>query len=265
MYNAKVYNIMVGGPSDVTEAAKIAIRSIYKWNDTNSEKEHVVVLPIYWSKDAFPMLGAHPQKILNKQLVDKSDLLICIFAGRIGSETDEHISGTVEEIEKHRQAGKAVAPFFIDSISTASTSPEQYAKVYQLKENLMKRGYVEICSDLHDFERKFDDLLSKIVNAVFIQHNSFSSVISNLSDEDLGNLKTWVETDDETAHYIGMENGSYILFLGSKDIQLAGGKDKAKWEAFFNRLIEGGYVKSVPSKNKYPAYELTDKAYSLFD
>ena len=46
-----------------------------------------------------------------KQMVEKSDLLVCLFGTRIGTPTDTDASGTIEEIREHIKAGKQVMMF----------------------------------------------------------------------------------------------------------------------------------------------------------
>jgi hypothetical protein len=56
--------------------------------------------------------GVRPQAILNKQIVESGDILIGIFGYRLGTPTGKAQSGTIEEIEEFRKAGKYVALYF---------------------------------------------------------------------------------------------------------------------------------------------------------
>ncbi len=115
MYKARVYHIMIGAPSDITEEVEIVKEVVSRWNDLNSEKEKVVLLPKYWMSNTYPKAGARPQETINKQIVDRSDLLICIFGARIGAPTGSSLSGSIEEINEHLKAGKDVMVFFKQS------------------------------------------------------------------------------------------------------------------------------------------------------
>ena len=112
MYQANVYRIMIGSPSDIKEEISIAREVLNNWNNLNSEKNRMVLLPIHWFISSYPAMGKHPQKLLNEQLVEKSDLMICIFGTRLGSPTDTEISGTVEEILQERSKLKVVVVIF---------------------------------------------------------------------------------------------------------------------------------------------------------
>ena len=98
MFQANVYKIMIGAPSDIKEEVNIAIDAIYHWNNINAEKQKTVLLPLHWSISAYPIIGMHPQKAINQQVVNKSDLLICIFGAKLGTPTQDYASGSVEEI-----------------------------------------------------------------------------------------------------------------------------------------------------------------------
>ena len=112
MYQANVYRIMIGSPSDIKEEVQTAIDVLKHWNNLHSEQNKIVLLPLHWSISSYPASGKHPQKLLDKQVVEKSDLLVCVFGAKLGTPTDTEISGTVEEINEHRKAGKDVMMFF---------------------------------------------------------------------------------------------------------------------------------------------------------
>ena len=79
----------------------------------NSEIQKVICLPLHWSISSYPEVGKHPQKIINNQVVSKSDLLICVFGSKLGTPTEDYASGSVEEVEEHIKAGKPVMIFFL--------------------------------------------------------------------------------------------------------------------------------------------------------
>ena len=111
MFQADVYKVMIGAPSDIQEEINIAINAIYHWNHIHAEKQKTMLLPLHWSISAYPAIGQHPQKVINQQVVNKSDLLICIFGAKLGTPTNDYVSGSVEEIEEHIKVGKPVMIF----------------------------------------------------------------------------------------------------------------------------------------------------------
>ncbi len=72
---------------DVTQERSIIREILYDWNIVNSEKYGMVLNPTGWDISSYPDMGNHPQKILNKQILDKADILIGVFWTRIGTKT----------------------------------------------------------------------------------------------------------------------------------------------------------------------------------
>ena len=141
---ARVYSIMIGAPSDIKEEVQIAKDVINEWNYVHTELHHKVLLPLHWSISAYPNSGKHPQKIINEQVVDKSDLLICIFGSKLGTPTDTDISGSVEEINEHLKAGKDVMIFFRKNLEIESLDDmQQVEKLLKFKESIKGNALFE--------------------------------------------------------------------------------------------------------------------------
>ena len=136
MFASTVYRIMIGCPSDIKEEVNIACEYIHKWSDMNAETFSVVLLPMHWKLNSYPAHGSHPQKILDKQLVEKSDLLICIFNSKIGTPTDTSASGTIEEIEEHIKAGKQVMIFFKKEADITNISPAELQNLNDFRDRI---------------------------------------------------------------------------------------------------------------------------------
>lgn len=141
---ARVYRIMIGAPSDIKEEVQIAKDVINEWNYVHTELHHKVLLPLHWSISAYPNSGKHPQKIINEQVVDKSDLLICIFGSKLGTPTETDISGSVEEINEHLKAGKDVMIFFRKNLEIESLDDmQQVEKLLKFKESIKGNALFE--------------------------------------------------------------------------------------------------------------------------
>lgn len=63
----------------------------------------------HWKRHSAAEHGIRPQESLNQQLVDDVDILIALLWHRLGTETGEAQSGTVEEIERASEHGAYVA------------------------------------------------------------------------------------------------------------------------------------------------------------
>ena len=97
---------------DVASERAIVRDVVYEWNAVHSSSRKLVLLPIGWETRSSPEMGAPAQSIINKQVLTKCDLLVGVFWTRIGTPTEHHLSGTVEEIEEHIVTGKPAMLYF---------------------------------------------------------------------------------------------------------------------------------------------------------
>jgi hypothetical protein len=90
--------------------ADIAIVSdaITRWNVIYGQEFGAVALPLRWEIHSAAKHGERPQASLNAQLVENADIVIALFWHRLGSDTGEAVSGTVEEIEEAHAHGAYV-------------------------------------------------------------------------------------------------------------------------------------------------------------
>lgn len=109
---AIVFNVLIASPSDVSDERDIVTTVIHAWNAANYPTTGIMLHPVRWETHSFPESGDRPQAIVNRQIVDEGDLLIGIFGNRLGTPTGAAQSGTIEEIERFRKAGKHVALYF---------------------------------------------------------------------------------------------------------------------------------------------------------
>ena len=165
MYNARVFNVMIASPSDVESERSIIRKVIYDWNVVHSVKERIVLLPVDWESHSSPEMGERPQAIVNKQTVDKCDLLVAVFGTRIGTETGEYPSGTVEEIERHVALGKPAMLYFSKQLGDSEKFDiDQYAKLDKLKENYKDKGIWAYYDGKLDLQNQFYHQLQLKVN-----------------------------------------------------------------------------------------------------
>lgn len=84
---AKVFKVMIGSPSDLSEERQAATDAINEWNALHSDAERIVLLPVKWETHAIPTAGVRPQAVINAQLVDRCDILIGMFWTKLGTDT----------------------------------------------------------------------------------------------------------------------------------------------------------------------------------
>ncbi|MDE5877203.1 MAG: DUF4062 domain-containing protein [Muribaculaceae bacterium] len=277
MFQANVYKIMVGAPSDVESEVRATFDVIQKWNYINAFSHKLMLLPSHWSLDAYPTLGQKPQKAINNQLVEKSDLLICIFGSKIGTPTDDYISGTVEEIEEHLKESKPVMVFFSNNIDRSKTNIEQINKLLSFQNDMFKRGLCAVYTDLDNFKTLLTEKLALCVNDNFfglrvLDDDSIkltpdeSNKTSILKKSDIENLKMWVESGVEDAYSIDFI-GNSSLILGNKQINLQSSREKVAWNGFFERLLKLDFIEIYGYTNKQnkPKYRLKESAFEFID
>ena len=162
-YQATVYNVFIASPSDVRPEREIARQVIYEWNAAHAESEKAVLQPIGWETHSYPEMGERPQEIINR-LVTKSDILVSIFRSRLGSPTGVAASGTIEEIEKHREAKKPTMIYFSNAAIPHDVDTKQFEEVRKLREKYESEGLIGTFADSEDFRRVFtQDLATSMV------------------------------------------------------------------------------------------------------
>lgn len=105
-------NIMISHPSDVKDEVQCAKNVIQRWNSSHATSRQIVLVPKHWEDDTYSSFGDSGQDIINKQLIDESDIVIAIFRHKLGTPTKHYDSGTVEEIFEALKLKKQVFVFF---------------------------------------------------------------------------------------------------------------------------------------------------------
>lgn len=272
-YSATTYNILIASPGDVGAERGIVRDVVYEWNAIHSHQRSAVLLPIGWETHSSPEMGAHPQEIINQQIVDSCDLLIAIFWTKLGTPTRNHLSGTVEEIERIISAGKPAMLYFSSQpVALGSVDEEEYARLKTFRESCKGRGLYEPYESLGDFRTKLYRHLQLKVNSHPMFHSGTTheetavveseASIPNLTVESKVILKAAAESD-----------GTILLvrYLGGTDLQVNGKnmitskerREVAKWEDALIQLVNEGLVVARGHKGEY--FEITNLGYQIAD
>ena len=139
-YVATVLRVMIASPSDTLEARDAVESAIHGWNDTNARSKQVILQPWRWESCAVPLLGGHPQTLINAQGVDDSDVVFAIFGSRLGAPTPDAVSGTVAEIERAVQQAKPVHLYFSTAPLPNNIDIEQLEGLRAFKSEIQQRG-----------------------------------------------------------------------------------------------------------------------------
>ena len=271
---------MIASPSDVASEREIVREVIYDWNAVHSDRENIVLLPVGWESHSSPEMGDRAQAIINRQTLDKCDLLVGIFGTRIGTDTGEYASGTIEEIEKHIALEKPAMVYFSNRLGDSdSFDKDQYAKLEGLRKDYESRGLYEIYDGDANFREKFSRQLQIKVN----QHKIFQfrgeginpgleraeseSNIPQLSDEAKALLK---EASQDSYGYIvhQIRNGTVIQrgedrFNDTNIIPDQNPRVLARWRAALKELKEADFLEDV--KNQGQHFRITHRGYQVAD
>lgn len=106
--NITAYDLLISCPGDVTKYVDVVKECIESFNITIGRLNNAEIVGQHWSISSFSQSGDRPREILNKQFVRDCDAAVAIFWTRFGTSTDKYGSGTEEEIEEMRSAGKQV-------------------------------------------------------------------------------------------------------------------------------------------------------------
>jgi len=273
-YKAKAFNVMIASPIDVPSERNIVREVVYEWNAVHSQSRKIVLLPVGWETHSTPEMGERAQEILNEQILNKCDLLVGIFWTRIGTETGDYISGTVEEIEKHVASGKPAMLYFYDQpVEEGSVDKEQYSKLQEFKISCQKKGLYASYDSHSNFKEKFYHHLQIKVN----EHEIFKEA------GEQGNIKTELVKSETKIPRLSkeakvllkeasMDNHGTILhvrYLGGTDIQTNGKnlitkqerRHVAKWEAALQELSIENLI--VARGHKGEVFEVSDKGFKI--
>lgn len=139
--NITVYDLLISCPSDVSEYVDMLEKEIIRFNNFYGRSNNIIVRSRHWSKDSYSEFGNHPQELLNKQIVDFSDMALGVFWTRFGTPTECYGSGTEEEIERMLTMGKQVFLYFLDKpVHLSKFVPEQYKRIQSFMDTYKNKG-----------------------------------------------------------------------------------------------------------------------------
>jgi hypothetical protein len=280
-YEARVIELMIASPSDVTAERDIIREVVHTWNAVNAKRYHLVIMPVAWETHSAPKMGERPQGVINEQLLVDADILVAAFWTRIGSPTGEEISGTIEELNRHVQAGKHAMLYF----SNTTVPPEgidhvQHSAVLAFRSECERerKGLFETYDNLDDFKKKFTRQLASTINQYFTgvgalalpqsdsvgeeDTDEIAEIIAELSDAAKQLLHDAVEVNDDitSVSFIGADEVS----IGNKNYITQGDKrSSARWKNAVTLLERYTLIDDRGSQGQI--YYVTDLGYKVAD
>ena len=248
-FRANVLKVMIASPGDVRQERSIVTEEIHRWNDANASVRQMVLLPLKWETSSTPELGAHPQSIVNRQILEEADIVVGIFGTRIGTPTEEYVSGTVEEIKKHVAAGKTAKVYFSDvPINPSAVDAGQYALVKKFREECQSTGLYATFDDLQRFRIDFSHHLDLELNQPRYRWLAAPEPVSGYRDlsDDAARLLSAAVSDDGNI-VLQDDLSSYGLRAGSEEFLDGTSRSRARWKAALDELNGAGAVEYAGS------------------
>jgi hypothetical protein len=178
---AIVLSVLISSPSDVVAERATILTAIRDWNSSHSQDLGIMLEPIQWQTHAYPESGDRPQALINKQIVEASDMVVAVFGHRIGTATGVAQSGTIEEIEHLRDKGKHVAVYFSNAPIPRDHDPDQLRRLNDYRDSLKANTLYWTFDSTEDLYRLVSQHLARSVSRVYqeLQTSGTIRVLSN--------------------------------------------------------------------------------------
>jgi len=270
-YEARVLKVMIASPEDVSAERQTVRNVLNEWNHLHSEDRSLVLMPIGWETHSSPMMGGRPQAIINKQILGNCDLLVAVFWTRIGSPTGAAVSGTVEEIQEHLNAGKAAMIYFSSApVRPDSVDEKQYAALTKFKQECHEKGLVVSYDSVGDFRDKFSRQLTQTIirdyptgtttTTTTLSHQPATPPMSDEVKELLA-----AAAGDPTGGLMRIRHfGGLVVQASGRNFAKEGDpRSEARWESAIMELEELGFVED--RGNKREVFAVTDEGFRVAD
>ena len=262
---ATILNVLIASPSDVTEERDVVEKVLHAWNASHFETLGVMLHPVRWESHAYPASGDRPQAIINKQIVESGDILVGIFGYRLGTPTGEAQSGTIEEIEEFRKAGKYVALYFSTADVPRSADRGQLEALEAYKKERQKDTlYFEFkdASALRDdltrqlpkivaqVSRGIEDLAprkppSTQTHGTYLPSVAFSDPKEDLNPKEIELLWNAAKAPPgEILHNVALD-GESLRVNGRQFLAAVDARTGAEWIAAFRSLEKRGFIEPL--------------------
>ena len=163
---ARILNVLIASPSDVSAERDVVVSAINDWNASHHVRTGIMLHPVRWETHSYPATGQHLQSVLNKQIVDSGHLLIGIFGSRLGTPIGDAQSGTLAEIEQFRKSGRYVGLYFSEGSVSQETEREQLEALEAYRRSLQRDTLYFTFKSAEDLRRLVTQHLPKIVAEV---------------------------------------------------------------------------------------------------
>lgn len=220
--NVTAYDLLISCPGDVSKYVDVVRECIESFNITIGRLNSAEIVGQHWSTSSFSQSGDRPQEILNKQFVRDCDAAVAIFWTRFGTPTDKYGSGTEEEIEEMRLAGKQVFTYFVtESVDLNKVDLEQYKKVQDFKakyEGEEKYGTYFTVGNVEELRKLFTNHLTMYFLPIIMGEKEVTTVPAKKSKL---NIQDYNSTEEGCAAILHSDylNGKFVTKMETDIVQ----------------------------------------------
>jgi hypothetical protein len=265
-FQANVLKVMIASPGDVESERDLVTDELYRWNNANAVSRELMLQPVKWETHSSPEMGAHPQTLINQNLLKDADIVVGIFGTRIGTATPDFISGSVEEIKRHVAAGKLAMLYFSRvPVDPHAIDQKQWAALQAFKTECQQGGLYAEYESHESLKAQVGQHLTIELNKPKYLWMARPRVTGEPRDREL--------TDDEIRLLTAAAYDPYGQVLATTDLSgfsvQSNGKSfvedsarsSAMWKRAIKRLTQLGYL----DKRSEFIYELTDEGFARAD
>jgi hypothetical protein len=273
-YLARVLNVMIASPSDVTQE-RLAIRDVItEWNTIHARDRKTVLMSVAWETHSVPGMGDRPQAIINKQLLKDADLLVAVFWTRLGSPTGVAQSGTSEEIEEHLKAGKPAMIYFSSvPVRRDSIEDDQYAALKEFKASLKSKGLYQEYDTPAEFRTKFNrHLAQKIIELspsgrdglTSMENVDYLAPIPSIGPE-ARELLIEASSDPQgtVMNLTTLDQGGVVQTNDRGFIEMGNPRSEARWRSAVDELARAGLLEDRGGEHEL--FFVTGEGYRIAD
>lgn len=276
-YDAKVLEVMIASPSDVSAERQTVREVLNGWNVMHARSRKAVLMPVGWETHSAPELGGRAQQMINDRLLAHCDLLVGIFWTKLGTPTGVSASGTVEEIEEHIAKGKPAMLYFSSApVAPESLDSEQFAKLREFKNWAKTKGLIAEFESVEDFRERLRrdlelNLRDNAYLAALLQQGSGESPTDSephqkvtISPEAARLLKNAASSHDGSIMMLRHMGGLMIQTNGEQMLpDSASPREVARWTGAIDTLESLGFIKAASYKREI--FRVTDAGYEAAD
>ncbi len=194
------FYLFISSPDDVRAERDAIEKMCSDWNTVHSANQNVVIAPVRWERDLpAQTINGSVQNYVNEHLLTKADIIFALMWKKVGEPTEEHDSGTIEEIEEGIRRKIPTTVYFITrKFSPTTVIPEHLEKINKFKKNYKNKGVyreLETGKELSsyfqiDLEHHVKTLMNKYETVTV---EKIKEVTDSTSDKSTGTNEYWYE------------------------------------------------------------------------